>query len=395
MASGYIRKRERKGSTVYVASVERGKDRLTGKRIERSESFPTKREARAALVKWQNEIAQGTFVDRTTWTVGDLLRYWLETHVDGIKRETTTARYHTTVDIHLIPGLGAIPLQKLTPAQVQQFYTDKRAEGVGARSLVFCHQRLSQALKMAVRLGLVARNVCEAVTAPRYERTPKATWTPGELARFLHCAQDSPYGPIWLLLALTGMRRGEALGLRWQDVDLDAGNLHIAQTSVVVDNSMRVSSPKTRAGRRVITLEPVMVDALREHRVRQHERRLALGLVWQDHGLVFASEVGTPILARNLYRQYAALVKKAGVPHISIHGIRHTVATLAISSGQDVRTIADLLGHSRTSITTDIYAHVMPHRKRELTKAISEIVLSGQVTHQDSASKKAGRSALT
>ncbi len=376
MASGYIRKRERKSGTVYVASIERGKDARTGKRVERSETFATKREARAALARWQHDIAQGTYVDRTTWTVRDLLSYWLETHVDGIKRETTCERYHNTVDLHLIPALGAIPLQKLTPAQVQQFYTDKRTEGMGARSLVFCHQRLSQALKMAVRLGLVARNACDAVTPPAYERAPKATWTRQELARFLHVAQDSHYGPIWLLLALTGMRRGEALGLRWQDIDFDAATMNVAQTSVVVDNAMRVSFPKTRAGRRVITLEPILVEALREHRVRQHERRLALGSVWQDFDLVFPSEIGSPILARNLYRQYAAIVKKAGVPHISIHGIRHTVATLAISSGQDIRTVADLLGHSRTSITSDIYAHVLPHRKRELTKAISQMVFS-------------------
>jgi integrase len=331
-------------------------------------------------------------VDRSTKTVADLLCYWLDTEIVHNHRETTILRYRNTIYKHLIPGLGAMPLQKLTPAQVQKFYADKLASGTGQRSVVFCHQRLHQALDKALRLALVARNVCDAVAPPKYEHTPKETWSRAELARFLEVAAGSRYGPIWLLLALTGMRRGEALGLRWQDIDFENRTMNISQTYVSLNSKMSASSPKTRAGRRVITLEPVLIDALRDHRARQNERRLRLGEVWHDHDLVFASEVGTPIMARNLYRQYGELVKKAGVPHISIHGIRHTVATLAIGSGQDVRTLADLLGHSRTSITTDIYAHVMPHRKRELTRAISEIVLSRRDTHDAGADGTAKRS---
>src|SRR5205085_12230061 len=120
---------------------------------------------------------------------------------------------------------------------------------------------------------------------------------------------------IWLLLALPGLRRGEALGLRWQDIDFQGGTMNVSQTYVSLDTRMSASSPKTWAGHRVITLEPALLDALREHRARQNERRLALGDVWRDHGLVFASEVGTPIMARNLYRQFGGLVTRAGVPH--------------------------------------------------------------------------------
>ena len=142
------------------------------------------------------------------------------------------------------------------------------------------------------------------------------------------------------------------------------------------------SVPNTRAGRRVITREPSLLAELRAHRVKQNERRLALGEVWRDHGLVFTTEVGTPISGYNLLRQCETLARKAGAPYITIHGIHHTVATLAIAMGQDIRTLADLLGHSRTSITTDTYAHVMPHRTRELTRAISTIVL-GEAENAD------------
>ncbi len=214
MAGAYIRKRERKDGVVYMASVDLGKDPITGKRRERSETFATRREARAALARWQTEIDTGAYVGRSTQTVGDLLRYWMETHVAHNCRETTALRYHQTVYLHLIPGLGNVPLQKLTPAQVQTFYADQLSAGVGQRSVVFCHQRLRQALDTALRLGLVARNVCDAVIPPRYEYEPKQTWSREELGRFLAVARASGYGPIWLSLALTGMRRGEALGLR-------------------------------------------------------------------------------------------------------------------------------------------------------------------------------------
>src|SRR5207248_5061441 len=142
------------------------------------------------------------------------------------------------------------------------------------------------------------------------------------------------YGPIWLLLAQTGMRRGEALGLRWSDIDWAGGCLVVSQAVVMVAGKCTFSQPKSRK-RRTIPLTPELIQALREHRVRQAEHRLKIADVWQDHGLVFPSTVGTPVNARNLDRESRKIVARAGVPHIPIHGIRHTVATLAIGSGQD------------------------------------------------------------
>jgi integrase len=170
------------------------------------------------------------------------------------------------------------------------------------------------------------------------------------------------------------MRRGEALGLRWSDIDWSGKCLVISQAVVMVAGKCTFSQPKSRK-RRTIPLTAEMLQALCEHRVRQNERRLALGDIWRDHGLVFPSAVGTPVNACNLAPEYRKLAGRAGVPYIPIHGIRHTVATLAIASGQDIRTVSDLLGHARTSITTDIYSHVLPHRKVELAQAISSLVL--------------------
>jgi integrase len=218
------------------------------------------------------------------------------------------------------------------------------------------------------------------VTRPRYTPKVKQVWSQEQLARFLREAQryeQGIYGAIWLLIALTGMRRGEALGLRWSDVDLEAGTLYISQTRVARGAQMEVSDPKTQSGRRVLYLDPFLINALRHHRVRQNERRLLVGPIWRDNDLVFSSEAGTPIHGNNLGVQYKRVCARAEVPHITIHGIRHTVATLSIASGDDIRTVADQLGHSRTSITVDVYSHVIPRRKRELARNIARLVLGG------------------
>jgi integrase len=206
--------------------------------------------------------------------VGEFLEYWLDVYA-AQKSPNTAVEYRRIIENHIIPKLGRIRLQKLTPAQVQQFYADKRAAGCGTRTLQLCHLRLSQALKMALRLGLVSRNVTEVVEAPRHQTKLKAPWSGVEIGRFLQEASTSHYGPIWLLLSLTGMRRGEALGLRWSDIDWAGGCLVVSQAVVMVSGKCTISQPKSRK-RRTIPLTPELMQALREHRGRQNEHRLSI-----------------------------------------------------------------------------------------------------------------------
>lgn len=369
MASGYIRK----DGVVYLASVDLGKDPLTGKRRERSETFPTRREARAAIARWQTEIDQGTFVDRSAQTVADLLRYWMETYVKHNRSENTYVNYHYQVDGHLMPALGYIQVQKLTAAQVQQFYADSLESGVGRRTVELCHLCLHRALDMAVQLGIVGKNVTDAVQPPKALLVERNAWTREQTRRFLAVARDSHYGPIWLLMATTGMRRGEVLGLRWASVDLDAGVVDIRRALVAINGRMKETGPKG-GKRRTIPLSAEMVDHLRAHKARQGKRRADLGNVWVDNDLVFTSEVGTPINARNLDREFKRFIAQVGVPEIPIHSVRHTVGTLLVASGEDVRTVADVLGHDpRVLLRT--YAHVVAHRKAEVVNTISGLVL--------------------
>src|SRR5207249_1172500 len=148
-----------------------------------------------------------------------------------------------------------------------------------------CHLRISQALKQAVKLGLVSRNAADAATPPLVVPREMQTWSPEEARRFLEAAQQSSYGPIWLLYLATGLRRGELLGLRWTDVDPQGRVLHVAQTVIFIAGRAIIKPPKSRASRRVVALQPEVVAALKEHQLRQHERRLALGPAWEDNDL--------------------------------------------------------------------------------------------------------------
>jgi integrase len=357
MAQGSIRKHVREGGIRYEVVVDLGPG-PDGKRRQRSKSFKTKKEAQAHLAAWRVEIDKGAAVDRSQQTVAQLLVYWLDTYARHNVRAKTLEDYERTIRVHIIPALGVVPVQKLTPDQLQSFYSDKLAAGCGKRTVELCHLRLSQALKMAVELGFVARNVAQAVKPPRARAREMQTWDAAEVQRFLQEVAQSPYGPIWAVVLATGMRRGEVLGLRWQDVDFERRVLHVRQSVTPVGGAAQIGPTKNNRRRDIHAIHPSVLAALREHKAAQNERRLLLGAAWHDHDLVFPTSIGTPINPNNLVRDYNRLVERAGVRRIRIHDQRHTHASLMLQMGIDVKVVSERLGHARTSTTMDIYAHV-------------------------------------
>jgi integrase len=221
----------------------------------------------------------------------------------------------------------------------------------------------------------VARKVTDAVTPPRVVRKEMVIWSPEEARRFLAVSLESTYGPIWLVISATGLRRGEALGLRWKDVDWKRGILQVRQQVQAIEGKTKIV-PYTKDGRggKSVPVPPIVIDALRQHRLRQNEARLAKGDLWQDYGLVFPSEVGTPVSPRNLARDYYALREKAGVPKIRIHDLRHTFATHVIEAGEDIKAVSQHLGHKDVGITRSVYQHVTEGQKRGVADAIGTIL---------------------
>jgi len=378
MAKGSLFKEVGKDGTVSWRVRVDMVDPVTGKRRQPQRTYKTKREAEAGMAQWLVEIERGTAVNTSKMTVGEYLQDWLATSARHRVRPTTFESYRKLVRSYILPVLGAVPLQKLTPAQVQTFYAAQltegrngaKAKGLSPRTVRYLHAILHRALKEAVSLGLVARNVTDAVAPPKDRRRAVESWDVDDVQRFLDVAAgDRRFGPVWLVALHTGMRRGELLGLRWQDMDLDAGVLHVRQALSVVstDDGPRITfgEPKTHSGRRTIALDETCVAVLREHRARQIERRLALGPQWREGDLVFTNEFGGPVDPMNLYHRFVALAAKAGVPRIPLHGLRHTHATLLMKHGVNPKVVAERLGHADITLTLSTYSHVLPQMQQQ------------------------------
>jgi len=366
MARGSIQKLETEDGRRYKVIVDLGIDPVTGKRRQGTKRFNTKAEAQKGLTAWLADIDKGTAVNKSRMTVAELLRYWLETDATHNVRLGTLHGYEYTITHYIIPELGAMPVQSLTPATVQQFYSNQLAAGIGPRTVQLCHLRLTQALKMAVRMGLVARNVAEYTKPPRVVSKEMHVWTKEQAQQFLAAARQSVYGPIWLLSLATGMRKGELLGLRWQDVDFTANTVAVVQTVGLLRGATVIGTPKSKSSRRTITVQVPVMTALREHRARQNEHRLSLGTEWNDHDLVFSAANGKPINPNNLTRDYDRWVKVSGVPRIRVHDQRHTSVSIALQMGANIKAVSQRVGHAKTSITMDIYAHTIAEQHQEV-----------------------------
>jgi integrase len=371
-----VKRRELVDGKVVFEACFNWQDPMSGKPKQRSTRFDKKRDAAKQLAAWQHEFDRGAWVEKSEQTVGELLLYWLDTHARNRVRESTYVSYKHIVMNHLIPGLGHITAQKLTPAQVQTFYAAKQDAGASVRTVRFCHLHLGQALELAVKQGTLARKVTDAVTPPSQQRKEMEIWSAAEAQRFLAVADESTYGPIWLVIAGAGLRRGEALGLRWKDIDWERGIIQVRQQVQAPEGKPKIV-PYTKDGRggKSVAVPPSVLESLRSHRARQAEARLKKGAEWQDHGLVFPSAVGTPVSPRNLSREFYALREKAGVPPIRIHDIRHTVATHLIEAGVDVKAVSEHLGHKGVEITRAVYQHVTERQRRGVADAIGSIIL--------------------
>jgi integrase len=368
---GHVRKRGKKWSVVLdVGTDERGK------RKQRWHSgYRTRNEAEDALTKLLGQIQTGTYVAPTKRTVGDFLEHeWLPAIRHTI-RPLTFESYERGCRNYLVPLLGGVPLQRLTPAQVNAAYATLLAR-LAPGTVRQVHAVLHRALDAAVRWGYVVRNATDAADPPTPTRKRQLrTWTAEELTRFLTAANGHRLRPMFVLLASTGARRGEALGCRWEDLDLDTPRWQIRRARVPGARAVVESEPKTAAGRRVVALDAATVRVLQAWRKSQLEERMAWGPAWTDSGYVFTREDGVPLTPRQASDAFSALVKRVGVPRIGgIHALRHTWATLALQAGVHPKVVAERLGHSSVRITLDTYSHVTAGMQEDAATRVARLV---------------------
>ena len=332
----------------------------------------TRKDVAEKLNKAIAERDAGLVFDAKNLSVGEYLDRWLDT-VRGTLAPNTVRRHEELARIHVKPALGKTKLSKLDPLQVQSFYRAKLDEGLSAATVVKVHSTLSKALKQAVRWRLIPLNVCESVTPPRVARTEIAPLDARQMKALLRTAEVTDLHALWVLLATTGLRIGEALALRWGDLDLEARTLRVNRT--VFRNE--VSQPKTRSSRRTIKLSGLAIDALRQHP--------------RNAELAFCTGSGKPINPSNLRnRSWKRLLECAGLPpRTRLHDIRHSTATLLLSRGVPVKVVSEMLGHADVSITRSIYAHVLPDMQDGAADAMDDAL--GRTTPIQRRDQGAGR----
>jgi integrase len=361
--------------------VDVGRDPATGKRRQKTKGgFPTRVAAERALRQVLGRVDTGSYVPETTVTLGEYLEQWLVTVKPNL-RPTTHGGYSRDV-AHITWKLGHVRLTELTPLQIETAYAELMERGrhgrpLAAKSVRNVHTALRRALGDAERLGVVARNPGRMARPPTYHRPEMLTWSAEELGRFLDHARDDRLQAAFVLLATTGMRRGEVMGLRWRDVNFDGGWLSVEQTLTTVEDRMLIGPVKTPRSRRRIALDPATVAALRRHRATQAEERLAAGELWvDDHDLVFRQEDGAPLHPDRFSRRFKRVAADAGLPPLrGPHNLRHTWATLALQSGIHPKVVSDRLGHATIAVTIDTYSHVVPSLDLDAANIVARRIL--------------------
>jgi integrase len=301
------------------------------------------------------------------------------------------ASYRRNLRVHVVPRLGGIRLQALTPMHLDKMYAELLARGnmrtegtaLSARTVRYVHTVLKKALSDATRKGLLMRNPSDAATPPTAKSAKAremAFWSPAELHRFLAAVESDDLFPMLRLVAMSGLRRGEACGLRWSDVDLDTGRVQVRQTLVPIASGtgrnelLMQETTKSDAGRRHVDLDPATVAVLRTHRARQAQLRLSMGTGWTDSGLVFTEITGGHVNPTKVSARFDVLVRRFDGPRLRFHDLRHTHCAHLIDADVNIKTISRRLGHASVSFTLDRYGHLMPEADGEAAVAVAALV---------------------
>jgi integrase len=344
---------KRKRVTVYGATEREvlGKLREVVKAKERGQDFTSRRR-----------------------TVAEWLTEWLDQvkATDGT-RPQTIRWYRWLVDKHVSPVIGSVKLDRLAPADVRHLLAALGRADVGNTTVRQAHGLLRNALGDAERLELVPRNVARSVRPPASTKGRVRALSPEEARRLLVTAKDERLYGLLVLAVTTGLRRGELLALRWQDVSLDEGVLRVRRTLLRLDGRLVFGEPKSASSVRTVPVPPATRDVLRAHRSLIQAESSAEG--WQDFGLVFPSRIGTPIEPTNVNRWFRELRERAGLPWLRLHDLRHAFATFMLDQGADLRLIMETLGHSQISVTADLYTHVLKPRQRTASEAVDTLIL--------------------
>ena len=322
-------------------------------------------EARDKLSQAQHQARAGIPVPDESWKVGPYLEYWLENIVKRNRRPATYALYETIIRLYLVPGLGAKSLARLSVPTVQMFLNQRLEAGDSVRKVQVMRAVLSAALSRAVREDLITRNVARHIELPEWRRNTFRPWTAEEANRFIAASKADPLHSAFVLLIIYGLRRGEVLGLSWDDIDFDAGIIHVRQQIQRVRGELQLGPVKTHAGQRALPLLDLARQALAAQVNRQIAYQADMGSAWHGSGLIFTTRTGRPVEPRNFARSFRRICDDHDIRVITVHHVRHTVASLLKDLHVPARDAQAILGHTRISTTLEIYTDTADEAKRD------------------------------
>lgn len=338
----------------WCAIITVGYDQ-NGKRRRKTVYGKTKKEVTEQLTRLQSQKLDGLLTPTSRITVGEFLDRWVNDAAALSVRPSTLHSYKLNIEKHIKPRIGGVQLSKLTPLQVQSVYGQMSAAGLSPRMQEYVHSILHRAFVVGIKWGLLVRNVCQSVERPSVPRREMKVLKPEQAAKFLETARGDRLNALYVVAITTGLRQGELFGLEWSDIDLKAGTVQVQRTVVEIDGKFLTHEPKTDAGRRLVTLPRLAVDALQDHR----RQSLAEGLAGNPR--VFTQPDGSSITRDFIRRQSLhKLLAKAGLPMIRFHDLRHSAATLLLSEGIHPKVVQERLGHSSIQMTLDTYSHAVP-----------------------------------
>jgi len=358
----------------YTIVLNLGIDPTSGKRKQEWISVKgTKKDAEKKLAELLHQLDNGTFIKPGKTTVAEFLEKWLSDYAQPKLSPRAFERYESIVRVHLIPGLGNIPLTQLKPEHLQRLYATKLVDGLSARTVRYLHTVLHKALQTAMKWGRVSRNVADGVDVPRARRTEMQTWDEDDITRFLEAIRKTPYFALFHTALFTGMRRSELLALRWCDVDFIYSQIYVTRSlHHLRDGSYVFTQPKSDSSRRNIALSPSAILVLQDYYEKRKLERALLGIPLKDDDLVFSTPEGKPLRPNTVSRTWTMLAARAGLKVIRFHDARHTHASLMLKQGIHPKIVQERLGHSTIAITLDTYSHVAPGLQEAAAKRFDE-----------------------
>ena len=349
----------------YYVNLDFGIDPETGRQVKQTKTFVKITEARSALRQHEADRDRGAVVIPKELTLAQWLESWMDHIVKPSLEETTAYSYQSMIHKHIVPALGAIPLQKLSPQQIQRYYAEKIGGGLSVNTVRKHHNLLNTACKLAVRQGLLLHNPVERVEAPKLKRPDIHYYSMEQVQALFALAQGTRLEVLVKLAGILGLRREEIMGLTWDCVDLERRELVISSVRTSAGNRVITKGPKTDTSRRVLYLPDDLVDTLRRERQKQLDYKEKLGEAYQDDGYVFTHEDGRPVRPNYASDLFTKFIADNHLPPLTLHGLRHSFASIANAKGIPMYDIGKTLGHSSTATTSEIYTHVFARNHQD------------------------------